>query len=54
MLRSTKEDAHEDFPAKRIGTLALSILLCLTLAAPVLAEEPVVYTSDALTASRTR
>lgn len=40
--------------AKRLGALALSILLCLAFAAPVFAAEPTVYTSDALTATRTR
>lgn len=40
--------------ANRLGALVLSLLLCLALAAPAFAADPAVYTSDALTASRTR
>ena len=40
--------------AKRLGALLLALVLCVALALPVFAEEPVVYTGDAFAASRTR
>ena len=40
--------------AKRLGALLLTLVLCVALALPALAEAPVVYTGDAFAASRTR
>ena len=39
---------------KRWGALLLSLVLCAALAVPAFADEPIVYTSDDLTATRTR